>query len=165
MREMAALWISGTALAFFVTAAAFLLLANIATVPSEKSLAPESPSTRSGPDLELSLDEERLASLRAAPGQVLDLSVKNAGDEDLSNVNLTLGVSSENTAVPDSRYYRRTVQKLPAGEAATTRFVFDLSAPERTALPEAPEPSRKILEIKASTPEGVSEIRTAILPL
>ncbi len=166
MREMA-LWISGAALAFFVTAGAFLLLANLATVPSDRSLTPDPPSRRPGPVLDLHLDENRLASLRARPGQSLDLTVKNEGDRDLTDVNLTLGVSSENTALPDSRYYHRKVESLPAGESAPVRFEFDLSALGQTAAspPAAPDPSRKILEIRATTPGGVSTVRTAILPL
>jgi hypothetical protein len=166
MREMA-LWISSAALAFFVTAGSFLLLANLATVPSEKSLEPDPPSSQPGSDLELNLEEDRLASLSARPGQSLGLTVKNEGDEDLSDVNLILGVSSENTAISDPRYYHHTVKKLPAGESAPVRFVFDLSALEQTtASPSAAqEPSRKILEIRATTPGGVSTIRTAILPL
>ena len=166
MREMA-LWISGAALAFFVTAGAFLLLANLATVPSDRSLTPDPPSRRPGSVLDLRLDEDRLASLRARPGQSLDLTVKNEGERDLTDVNLTLGVSSENTALPGPRYYHRTVESLPAGESASLRFEFDLAAPEQTAAspPAAPEPSRKILEVRATTPGGVSTVRTAILPL
>jgi len=166
MREMA-LWISGAALAFFVTAGAFLLLANLATVPSDRSLTPDPPSGHPGSALDLRLDEDRLASLRAGPGQSLDLTVKNEGDRDLTDVNLTLGVSSENTALPGPRYYHRTVESLPAGESVLVRFRFDLlAAPEQTAAspPAAPEPSRKILEIRATTPGGVSTVRTAILP-
>ena len=34
-------WLSGAALAFLVTAGAFLFLANLATVPSEKRLSPD----------------------------------------------------------------------------------------------------------------------------
>ena len=56
MRE-AALWLSGAALAFFVTAGAFLLLANLGTVPSERSLTPEPPDAEARPALEL--DTER----------------------------------------------------------------------------------------------------------
>ena len=165
MREMA-LWISGAALAFFVTAGAFLLLANLATVPSDKSLTPDPPSRGPGPVLDLHLDTNRLASLRARPDQSLDLTVKNEGDRDLTGVNLTLGVSSENTALPDHRYYHRPVESLPAGESATVRFEFDLSALERSAAspPAGQEPARKILEIRASTREGVPAVRTAILP-
>jgi hypothetical protein len=161
------LWISGAALAFFVTAGAFLLLANLANAPSDKSLTPDSSSGGSGPALELSLDEDRLASLRPLPGQSLDLMVKNEDSKQLSDVNVTLGVSSENTALPDSRYYRQTVEKLPPGGAATVRFEFDLSAPAQpVARPTTavPEPSRKILEIKATTPKGISTVTTVILP-
>ena len=40
-------WLSGAALAFFITAGAFLLLANLATAPSEKRLTADPP--RPGP--------------------------------------------------------------------------------------------------------------------
>ena len=166
MREVV-LWISGAALAFFVTAGAFLFLANLANAPSDKNLTPDPASRGSGPTLELSLDEDRLASLRPLPGQSLKLAIENEGSKPLSDVNVTLGVSSENTALPDSRFYRQTVEKLPPGGTATVHFEFDLSAPEQlVARPPAavPEPSRKILEIRATTPSGVSAVRTAILP-
>ena len=166
MREIV-LWLSGAALAFFVTAGAFLSLANLAGAPSDKNLTPDPSPKRSGPALELSLDEGRLAALRPLPGQSLDLVVQNGGGEQLSDVNVTLGVSSENTALPNSRYYRRTVEKLPPDEAVTVHFEFDLSSPELPVeRPPAavPEPSRKILEIRATTPQGVSAVRTAILP-
>lgn len=160
-----ALWLSGAALAFFATAGAFLLLANLATVPSEKSLDPERSPGGSGHALELQLDVDRLASLKPLPGQSLDLVVKNEGAEDLSDINVSLGVSSEDTSLPGSRYYRRTIQKLPAGGAADVHFDLDLSTPGRARPPaEGPEPARKILEIRAATPEGVSAVRTVILP-
>ena len=169
MRE-AVFWVSGAAVAFFITAAAFLLLANLGTGPSEKRLPADPGADESGPALDLSLDEAELATLAALPDQRLDLTVENAGDEDLSNVNLTLEVSSENTALLDARYYRDTVEKLPTGESTTVPFYLDLSTPESTVesrveAPDAPEPPRKIVEIRATTPEGVSAVKTAILPL
>jgi hypothetical protein len=163
----AVLWVSGAALAFFVTAGAFLLLANLGTGPSEKSLAPEARPAPSGPALELSLDEGELASLRALPDQRLVVGVKNSGDEDLREVHLTLEVSSENTALSNARYYRETVDNLAAGRAVPVPFNLDLSAPEGTSLAvhAAPEPPRTILEVRATTPTGVSTVKTAILPL
>jgi hypothetical protein len=161
----AALWVSGAALAFFVTAGAFLVLANLGTGPSEQSLPPDPQPARSGPALELNLDEGELASLQALPEQRLDLGVENPGDEDLSDVNLTLEVSSENTALSDARYYRRTVDELEAGRNVTVSFYLDLSAREETNLAAVPEEPRKILEVRATTPSGVSAIKTAILPL
>jgi hypothetical protein len=91
--------------------------------------------------------------------------LKNEGNRPLSDVNVTLSVSSENTALPNSRYYRQTVEKVPAGGTADVRFGFDLSEPEQrvTGRP-ASEPARKILEIKATTPEGISTVQTVILP-
>jgi hypothetical protein len=158
------LWISGAALAFFITAGAFLFLANLANSPSDKSLAPDPSSRGSGPTLELSLDEDRLASLRPLPGQILELAIKNAGAERLTDANVSLVVSSENTALSNTRYYRQTVKELPAGGTARVRFEFDLSEPVDAGSPAVPEPSREILEIKAVTPEGISTVRTAILP-
>ena len=164
MRE-AALWVSGAALPFFLTAGAFLLLANLGSGPSEQRLPPEPQPARSGPALELNLDEGELASLRALPEQRLDLGVENPGDEDLSDVNLTLEVSSENTALSDARYYRRTVDELEAGGNVTLSFYLDLSSPEETNPVAVPEEPRTILEVRATTPTGVSAIKTAILPL
>ena len=160
-----AFWLSGAALAFFLTAGAFLLLANLATIPSEKSLAPNPHEAGSQPAVKLALDAEQLASLRPEPDQSLDLVVKNEGSKPLSDVNVTLSVSSENTALSDYRYYRKTVEKVAAGGGANVHFAFDLSEPEQrvTGRP-ASEPARKILEIKATTPDGISTVKTVILP-
>jgi len=166
MREII-FWLSGAALAFLVTAGAFLLLANLASVPSQKRLNPDQARAGSGQSVDLILDREQLASLRYQPDQSLALVVENQGGEQLSDVNVNLEVFSENTALSDSRYYRQTVQKIPAGEAASVRFEFDLLVPEEPVArpPTAnPEPSRKILEIRATTPRGNSAVRTVILP-
>jgi hypothetical protein len=160
-------WLSGAALAFLVTAGAFLLLANLASIPSQKHLNPDQARAGSGQSVDLILDREQLASLRYQPDQSLALVVENQGGEQLSDVNVNLEVFSENTALSDSRYYRQTVQKIPAGEAASVRFEFDLLVPEEPVArpPTAnPEPSRKILEIRATTPGGNSAVRTVILP-
>jgi hypothetical protein len=114
----------------------------------------------------LNLDEAELASLRALPDQRLKVGVKNAGEEDLRDVHLTLEVSSENTALSNARYYRETVGSLAAGRAAAVRFNLDLSAPEGNgpAVPAGPEQPRTILEVRATTPTGVSAVKTAVLP-
>jgi hypothetical protein len=163
----AALWASGAAIAFFVTAGAFLLLANLGTGPSEESLPPDPQSAQSGPALQLNLDEGKLASLRARPDQRLDVGVKNSGDENLTDIHLILEVSSENTALSDARYYRETVGTLDAGRSTTVPFYLDLSAQEGTSLPmpATPESPRTIVEVRATTPTGVSAIKTVILPL
>ena len=161
------LWASGAALAFFITAGAFLLLANLGTGPSEESLPPDPPPAQSGPALQLNLDEGELASLRARPDQRLDVGVKNSGDESLTDVHLILEVSSENTALSDARYYRQTVDPLDAGESTTVSFYLDLSTQEDTSptVPAVPESPRTIVEVRATTPTGVSAIKTVILPL
>ncbi len=163
MRDVA-LWLSGAALAFFLTAGAFLLLANLATIPADKSLAPD--TAPDGPGVvELELDAEQLASLRPRRDQSLDLAVKNEGSRPLSDVSVTLNVSSENTALSDIRYYRQTVETVADGGRAEVRFSFDLSGPEQrvTGRP-ASEPARGILEFKATPPGGISTVKTVILP-
>jgi hypothetical protein len=81
-------------------------------------------------------------------------------------VNLTLESSSEDTANPRSRYYRRTLRDLKAGENVEVGFLLNLSEqPQASGAPTAPDERSEILEIRATTPEGVSVIRTAILPL
>jgi len=165
----AALWISGAAFAFLAAAGAFLLLANLGTGPSERNLTPDPPTVGSGPALELTLNQDRLASLTALPGQEFEVGVRNAGDEDLSHVNLTVEVSSENTALSDARYYRENVNELPAGSSVRVRFYLDLSQRQTTtgstSAPVGLEPPRKIIEVRATTPEGESAIKTAIVPL
>ncbi len=166
MRDLA-LWASGALLAFFVTAGAFLMLANLATGSSEENLEPNESRGRPGPTLDIDINRDRLASLEAAPGQELRLTVENDGDSDFSNVNLTLDVSSGNTALPQTRHYRTTVAGLPAGRSRDVSFPLDLSnTPTTTAsAPATVEEQEKILEIRATTPEGITAVRTAILPL
>jgi hypothetical protein len=161
-------WLSGAALAFLVTAGAFLFLANLATAPSERRLNPDQARGDSGQAVDLILDRELLASLTSGPDQSLDLVVENEGTKPLSGVNVTLRVFSENTALSDSRYYRQTVEKIQSSGAARVRFEFDLPAREDPVArpPTAnPEQSREILEIRATTPDGNSAVRTVILPL
>jgi hypothetical protein len=160
-----AVWISGAALAFFLTAGAFLLLANLATIPAEKSLAPDPPEAASQPAVELELNADQLASLRPKPDQSLDLTVSNEGGTPLFNVNVALSVSSENSALSGSRYYRQMVEEVPARGTADVPFEFDLSKPEQRATGRpASEPAREILEVKAATPDGISTTKTVILP-
>ena len=160
-----AVWFSGAAVAFLLTAGAFLLLANIATIPAEKSLAPEPPETASQAVVELELDPDQLVSLKPEPDQSLDLTIRNETSTPLSNLNVTLSVSSENTALSGSRYYRQMVEKVPATGTADVSFGLNLSEPEQrvTGRP-ASEPAREILEIKATTPDGISTTKTVILP-
>jgi hypothetical protein len=161
----AVLWAAGAALAFFLTAGAFLFLANLATGPAAEDLPAAPARGETGPALDLDLNRDRLSSLKPAPDQELLLTVENAGGKDFSNVNLTLEASSEDTANPRSRYYRRTLRDLKAGERIEVGFLLDLSKPpEGSVAPTASEGRAEILEIRATTPEGVSEVRTAILP-
>jgi hypothetical protein len=162
----AAIWAAGAGLAFFLTAGAFLFLANLATGPAAEDLPAVPARAEPGPALDLHLNRDRLSSLEPAPDQELLLTVENAGGKDFPNVNLTLEASSEDTANPRSRYYRRTLRDLRAGERVEVGFLLDLSKPpEGSAAPTASEERSEILEIRATTPEGVSVVKTAILPL
>lgn len=168
MKE-ATLWAFGAVLAFLITAGAFLLLANLATGSSEESLAPnpgDGPA-RPGSSLDLDLNKGRLEALRSAPDQSLEIDVENTGERTYSDVNLTLRVSSDDTAYPQTRYYRHTVKDLTAGEIAPVVFTLDLSdtLPTTQSVSATPSESQKILEIRATTPEGVSAVRTAIVPM
>ena len=165
MRGMA-VWISGAALAFILTAGAFLLLASLATVPSERSLTPDPPEVASQPAVDLKLNSGQLASLKPKKAQSLDLTLRNESSTPLSDVNVTLSVFSENTALSTSRHYRHVVEKLPASGTADIRFGFDLSEPKQRVVTGRPasEPAREILEIKATTPDGISTTKTVILP-
>ncbi len=157
-------WVSGAVLAFLLTAGAFLLLANLGSGPSERSLPPDPQAGASGPSLALSLQEDQLASLNRLPDQKLVVGVSNEGERDLADVNLTLKVFSENTAISEARYYRATVRSLPTGESIDANFEIDLSPPIGAAYSGGSDPPREIIEVRATTPEGISAIKTAILP-
>ena len=164
MRE-AALWVAAAALAFLVTAGAFLVLANLATGSLADDLPAAPARVKSGPALDLDLNRSRLASLEPAADQELLLTVENAGGSDFSNVNLTLESSPGDTADPRTRYYRRTLRDLEAGEEVEVGFLLDLSKPQEGSAAATDEERSEILEIRATTPEGASVVRTAILPL
>ncbi|MBA3423933.1 MAG: hypothetical protein H0U04_05185 [Rubrobacter sp.] len=167
MRDVA-FWVLGTALAFALTATAFLLLANILTTPSERSLTPPGLEGRPGPSLDLDLDAGQLATLDDLSRQRLDLTLRNEGEKTLENIHLTLEVASENTALTETRYYRASVNNLKAGTSKRAAFALDLSPPAGSAGADASEDlesPQTIVEIQATTPEGVSAVRTVILPL
>ena len=162
------LWISGAALAFLVTAAAFLALAEIGSSLSERSL-PSRPD-KPGPSLSMNLGETQLEKLRSEPGQRLALGLRNEGKNKLSNISVTVEVSSEDTSLSDARYYRHTLRSLPPGKYATVGFRLDLSpfspsAPGKTGRDAAnPEMPRQVIEIRATAPGGASGVRTVVLP-
>ncbi|MBA2693581.1 MAG: hypothetical protein H0U65_14015 [Rubrobacter sp.] len=155
-------WAVGSVLAFLVTSAAFLLLANLGTDPSEVRLEQRQSAPKSNAPLELALDENQLASFEAAPEQNMSLGVRNGGGDGLSDVNLTVEVYSEDTAAPEGQRQRKTIQALDPGESAEVFFDLDLSPPEAADEYPGPEQPRNIVEIRATTPGGTSAIRTVI---
>ncbi len=165
-----ALWALGATVAFLATAGAFLLLANLGGVPPANDPIPQVDPSQvqySGPTLLLDLPEDRLEGLERRPGQRLALDVENGGDEELPSVDLTLDVTSGDTARPRKRSYRKTVEQLAPGESTAVDFEIDLSPPMpaegREANPAGADPqARKILEVRATT-EGASAVKTAVL--
>lgn len=158
-------WVSGAAFAFFVTAGAFLLLANLGTGPSETELPSHPEAQGSGPALDLIIQKAGLESLEPGPDQRLVFELRNEGERALTDISLTLKVFPEDTSVTDARYYKATVEELAAGENAAAEFgVVDLSPLPGLDAPPGPEAPRWIVEARATTPEGVSAVRTVILP-
>lgn len=162
------LWILGAALAFFVTAAAFLTLAEIGSSLSERSI-PSRPD-KPGPSLSMNLGETQLEKLKSEPGQRLVLGLRNEGGNRLSNISVTVEVSSEDTSLTGARYYRHTLKALPSGKYSTVGFQLDLSPFIRSAKGKIgryagnPEMPRQVIEIQATAPGGASVVRTVILP-
>ncbi|TCJ15143.1 hypothetical protein E0L93_13390 [Rubrobacter taiwanensis] len=161
MRSLA-LWTLAAAGAFFITASAFLLLATVGSEPSELRITPSPDPESPSPALELSISEERLGELEAEENQPLEVTVINRSGEPLSDVNLSLRVSSEDTATTEARYYRASVEHLPPGEEAEVRFELNLSPFGTRGTLDNP---RKIIEVQASTPAGATAVATAILTI
>src|SRR5919199_1901029 len=161
-----ALWALGTALAFLSASGAFLLLADLSGDPAESDPIPRAePSEDQDPTpaIVLELSEDQLEGLERQPGQRLALGVENSSDEELSNVDVALDVSSENTARPDTRSYRQTIAQLEGGESTTIEFEIDLSPPPQTNSTGSEAQPREILETRATPPDGVSAAKTAVL--
>lgn len=163
------IWFFGTLGAFAFTAGAFLLLANLGSGASERNLEPPSPSSSIRLPLELGMDEDQLETLEARTGQNLTVVVSNGSSSPFSEVSLTLRVSSEDTALGRARYYRAKVENLGAGDSEPVRFPIDLSPISGSREGESYQPggqerSRVVLEAQATTPEGISTVKTAVLP-
>lgn len=168
MRGFVAFWVAGTVAAILVTAGAFLLLASLSTASPERLEFPTRPSEPDQP-LQLNIDEEQLSSLSGEPGQTISVEVSNEGEGILSEVNVTVEVLSEETSITAVRDYQTTVHRLGAGESATTELEVDLS-PLASRGGEGQAPSgeldlpRKLVEVRAATPEGDPVVRTVVLP-
>lgn len=172
MRDVA-LWVLGASVAFLVTAGAFLLLANLGSdpatgdpIPRVEPSEPELPE----PTLTLNIPEGRLKDLERRPGQKLILDVENSGSEELAVVDLALDITSENTVRPHARSYQASVEDLPPAMTATVEFEIDLSSPpiptrnnEGAPGSANQSPLREILEARATTPDGYSTVKTAVL--
>ena len=160
-------WFSAAAVAFFVTAGAFLLLANLASDTNEAQRISRPQPSSGGPTLKMDLQADGLDALERAPGQRLEVVVSNTGDRPVSDLNATVKVSSEDTALVRTRFYRAAVTKLRADETKTVGFEVDLS-PFEDPAGGAPvgllEPPRTIVEVRATTPRGASAVKTAVLP-
>lgn len=158
-------WVFGMAVAFAATAGAFLLLAEIGSEPPERNL-PEAGQSRAGSSLLLNIGEEQLKDLENRPNQTLTVGVRNRGESPLSNVSLTFRIISEDTSTPEVRFEQITLPDLAPGQYTPISFTLDLSpfAPSGSQPSEGADQTRKIVEVRATAPSGVSAIRTIILP-
>ena len=162
-------WIVGASLAFFLTAGAFLVLANFGTAPKASDPIPSPGPTEGGPrgpKLTLSFSDERLEALERRREQTLTLYLKNGSEEELESVDLELAVSSEDTKHPEVRRYHETVERLAPGEVEAVDMTVDLS-PIRpvegmVVLGEGPGRHREVLEARADAP-GATAVKTAVV--
>lgn len=160
------LWLLGTSLAFFVTAGAFLLLANLGASPRQSDPIPQAPKTgATAPALDLGFAEDRLEMLEKAPGQTLTLYVENTGGEVLPDVDVVLKTAYDvGPAGSRTRQYRANVGRLGPGERKAVDLEVDLSPPAPAGNSDDTEEDRRTLEARASTPGGASSVETAVLP-
>lgn len=159
-------WTVSTVLAFAFTAGVFLMLAEIGTAPPEQSLSADSERRASPSDpLTLDLRQNALENLEEDEDQALGMTLSNGSDRELTDINVYLILSSEDTADQESRYYEAEVQELAPMESKTARFELDLSPPEPGGAGTGPqdEESFEILEVRAASSEGASTVKTAVL--
>ena len=163
-------WLVGASLAFFVTAGAFLLLANLGIAPKASVPIPRSGATEQGPqgpELALRFSEKRLEKIERRQNQSLTLYLENRGDEGLKSVDLELRVSSEDAASHSARRYKETVLDLAPGEVEEVAMTVDLSPtpPVESAavLDQEPGGDREILEARAYALGEPVVVETAVL--
>lgn len=162
-------WTVSTVLAFAVTAAVFLTLAEIGTSPPDRSLnSGDRQGAGNEAPLTLELGQSELNSLEEAEGQTLDMTISNGSERDLTDINVYLILSSDNTAEQDTRYYEAEIQRLARGESKRANFPsLDLSAPEpdgeRISDENPSAESFNILEIRVASSEGASTVKTVAL--
>ena len=164
-------WLLGASLAFFLTAGAFVVLANFGTTPKASDPIPSpGPSTggSQGPELDLNFSEKQLEGLQRSQNQTLTLYLKNRSEEKLETVNLELSVYSEDTVHPRARRYREIVAGLAPGEKLAVDMSVDLSPPppvESLAILDDQQlgNDREILEARAYAPGEAPVVKTAIV--
>lgn len=165
-----AFWSIGALAAFFVTAGAFLFLANLGSDPGRGDPIPQEPSASdAGPALALRFSKSRLEELENSTGQTVRLYVENLSDEEMPEVDLLLVVTSDSTVRDLRRDYERSLKNLASNERRTIEVVVDLSPPLPAESRDserglAAEGTREIVEARASAPGGRSAVRTAVLP-
>lgn len=166
-----ALWLLGASVAFFVTAGAFLFLANLGAGPPRPGQIPQAPrdAPGAGPELTVSFAGDRLGELERSPGQTVLLYVENTGEEEVPKVDLALAVSPESAVRTRERDYQTSVRNLAPGERRAVELEVDLSPPMPAQSPAVPsgeetEDEREILEARATAPGGRSAVQTAVLP-
>lgn len=158
-------WTASTVLAFAVTAGVFLALAELGTAPPQQSLSNDEPPPESRNPLSLELRQSALETLEEEAGQTLGMTLSNGSDRTMTDINVYLILSSEDTADQETRYYEAEVRELASGQSKRVRFELDLSPPEpeEPGVASSDEESFNILEVRAASSEGVSIVKTAVL--
>jgi hypothetical protein len=148
-------WTLGTAVAFALTAGAFLSLASLAEDPSDVSIQGRTQQPNRNP-LQLDFDKAQLEKLGEQEEKTsLKLTVRNSGDRTFSKVNVVLSSFSANTSNPEQRYYRATVEDLRAGGSGRVNLDLELSP--------TTQEKQWVLEARATTPRGISAVKTAVI--
>jgi len=168
VRGAAVFWLLAAAMAFLVTAGAFLLLASLATRPAAPAadagrIPSPQPASRVSGGAFVEVDEGGLGSLEPAPEQRLTVRVRNVGEAALSGVDVDLAVfPAGSPAGGEPRTYREEVGDLPPGQSAEVAFTVDLSPVEASGGVEGEE--RAYVEVRATTgTEPAADVKTIVL--
>lgn len=155
-------WLGSTAAAFAATAGVFLMLAQIGANAPEQSLE-AGDDRRAEPRAPLSLDfgSGELDGLDEEEDQELELTLSNTGGRELTDINVYLIVSSEDTASRETGYYEAEVEELAPEESKRVDFDIDLSPAGSGESSE--DEALNVLEVRAASSEGASTVETAVL--
>lgn len=159
-------WLASTVAAFAATAGMFLVLAELGTEAPQQSLSADGGRQSEPRDpLSIELRQSDLEGLQGEEDQSLRLSLENRGERELTELNVYLSLSSEDTSERETRYYEADLRRLQAGESRDVSFDLDLSPPGGDQRQVSSGLEMNILEARAASSEGASTVKTAVLSL